>query len=216
MPFMKHYHWAFALLFVAGCGDSAKDKPPDAGARMEQAAKQLGEAARSVDVQKMGDAMAKMGGALVEGSQVEPVDHRKLRELLPEALGTMKRRSSEGSRTNVMGIASSKAVAQYADGKGSTLEAEIIDAGSLTGVTAMAFAWVKVEIDKEGDAGYERTSTVGGRKMYERYSKADRTGELDILVASRFVVQLRGKNLDANAFRAAIAAFDLAKLETLK
>ena len=124
-----------------------------------------------IEVQKMGEAMTRMGEAVVGGSQIEPVDFRELKALLPESVAGMKRTSSEGSRHNVMGIASSKAMAVYEDGKGARLEVEFMDVGTLTGVTAMAFAWLNVEVDKEGDDGYERTQTIAGRKAYERYSK---------------------------------------------
>ena len=104
------------------------------------------------------------------------MDFRALKELLPESIAGMRRVSSEGSRTNVMGVASSKAEAVYEDGKGGRIAYEITDAGTLTGVAAMAFAWVNIEIDKEGDSGYERTTTVAGRKAYERYSTGDAHG----------------------------------------
>jgi len=212
---MRPLSWTLVLLALAGCEKEAPKKA-DAATRMEEASRQMGEAARKADVQKMGEAMGKMGEALVGGTQVEPVDFRELKALLPESVAGMKRVNSEGSRHNVMGIASSKALAAYEDGKGARLEVEIMDVGTLTGVTAMAFAWVNVEIDKEGDDGYERTHTIAGRKAYERYSKSARSGELDVLVASRFVVSVRGSGIAMEDFRRAIEAIDLAKLDALK
>ncbi len=151
----------------------------------------MGEAARQGDVHQAGEAIKQMGEALSGSIKVEPVDFRTLKELLPESIAGMRRVSSEGSRTNVMGVASSKAEAVYEDGKGGRIAYEITDAGTLTGVAAMAFAWVNIEIDKEGDSGYERTTTVAGRKAYERYSKATRTGELDVIVGGRFIVGIK-------------------------
>jgi hypothetical protein len=80
----------------------------------------------------------------------------------------------------------------------------------------MALAWVNVEIDKEGDSGYERTSTVGGRKAFEKYAKATRSGEYDVIVAGRFVVGMKASGVDLAAFRAIVAALDLDRLESLK
>jgi hypothetical protein len=207
--------WAVALLALSGCEKEAP-KPADAATRIEQASREMGDAARKADVQKMGEAMTRMGEAVVGGTQIEPVDFRELKALLPESVAGMKRTSSEGSRHNVMGIASSKAQAAYGDGKGARLDVEMMDVGTMTGVTAMAFAWLNVEIDREGDDGYERTNTLAGRKAYERYSKSARTGELDVLVAGRFVVSVRGNGLDMKSFRAAIEAIDFAKLDALK
>jgi hypothetical protein len=178
------------------------------------------EAQKAADVQKMGQAMGQAvvqaGSNLAAGSQVEPVDFRELKALLPESVAGLKRVNAEGSRTNVMGIGSSKAVARYEDGKGARIEIEILDIGTFTGVASLAFAWVHVEIDKEGDDGYERTATLGGRKAYERYSKSGRTGELDVIVAARFVVAVRGSGIDMKAFRQAVERLDLKKLEALK
>ena len=212
---MRPLAWIVVLAALCAC-EKEPPKKADAATRIEEASKQMGEAARNADMQKLGEAMGKMGEAVAGGTRVEPVDFRVLKDLLPEKLAGMKRVNSEGSKTNFMGLASSKASAIYGGDKGARLEVEILDVGTLTGVTAMAFAWVNVEIDKESDDGYERTSTLAGRKAYERYSKATRSGELDVLVAGRFVVTIRGSSLDAKSFREAIGAIDLAKLDALK
>ncbi len=207
---------AAAALTLAACGKEEPPKPVDPASKVEQAAKQLGDAARQGDVHQAGEAMKKMGTALSGSIKVEPVDFRTLKDLLPDAIAGHKRISSEGSRTNFMGIASSKAEATYEDGKGGRIVLEVTDVGSLSGMTAMAFAWVNVEIDKEGTSGYERTTTVNGRKAYERYDKALRKGELDVIVAGRFIVGAKATGVEMAVFKEAVAKLDLAKLEALR
>jgi hypothetical protein len=202
-------------LGACGKGEDAR-KTADAGTKVEEAARQMGEAARQGNVAQVGDAMKQMGEALSGSAKIEPVDFRALKELLPDKLAGMNRVSADGSRKNIMGVSSSKAEALYQDGKGGRIALEITDVGNLTGVTAMAFAWVSIDIDKEGDSGYERTTTVGGRKAYERYTKADRSGEFDVLVAGRFIVGAKAKGIDMKTFKEAVAKLDLAKLEALK
>jgi hypothetical protein len=197
---------ACAALALASCGKESPPKSVDPATKVEQAAKQIGEGARQGDIGQVGEGMKQMGQA----------DFRTLKEVLPESIAGMKRVSSEGSRTNVVGVASSKAEAVYEDGKGGRITCEITDVGSLSGVTAMAFAWVNVEIDKEGSSGYERTTTVAGRKTYERYGKAERAGELDVIVAGRFIVGIRASGVDMPVFKEAVAKLDLAKLEALR
>lgn len=216
MAMISRIALACAVVALAACGKEEPPKPVDPGARVEQAARQMGEAARQGDVAQAGEAMKQMGAALTGSMQVEPVDFRTLKEVLPESIAGMKRVSSEGSRTNVVGVASSKAEAVYEDGKGGRVAYEITDVGTLTGVTAMAFAWVNVEIDREGSSGYERTTTVSGRKAYERYDKASRTGELDVIVAGRFIVGIKASGVDMKVFQEAVAKLDLAKLEALR
>jgi hypothetical protein len=207
---------AAAALALAACGREEPAKPVDPGTKVEQAAKQLGEAARQGDVNQAGEAMKQMGQALSGSVKVEPTDFRTLKELLPESIAGMKRVSSEGSRTNVMGIASSKAEAAYEDGKGGRIVLDITDVGTLSGVTAMAFAWVNVEIDREGTSGYERTTTVNGSKAYERYDRPTRTGELDVIVAGRFIVGAKATGVEMAVFKEAVAKLDLGKLDALK
>ncbi len=173
-------------------------------------------AAKKGDLNAMGDATRKLGNALGGSASIEPVDYRELQALLPESVAGMKRTSAGGSRSNVVGITSSHAEGEYDDGKGGHLSVEIIDLGSLTGVTALAFAWVNVDIDKQGDKGYERTTMLGGRKAYERYSKAERAGELDVLVAGRFIATAKGTGIDMKTFKEGIAKIDLDRLEKLK
>jgi hypothetical protein len=205
-----------AALALAACGKEEPPRPVDPGTKVEQAARQLGEAARQGDVHQAGEAMKQMGEALSGSVKVEPVDFRQLRELLPESIAGLRRTATEGSRTNLVGIASSKVEAAYEDGKGGRIVLEITDVGTLTGVTAMAFAWVNVEIDREGDSGYERTTTVNGRKAYERYDRARRAGELDVVVAGRFIVGAKATGVDMKVFREAVAKLDLGRLEALK
>ena len=207
---------AAAALALAACGKEEPPKPVDPGTKVEQAAKQLGDTARQSDMQQAGEAMKQMGAALTGSMKVEPVDFRTLKEMLPESIAGMKRTAAEGSRTSVVGIASSKAEATYEDGKGGRIALEITDVGTLSGVTAMAFAWVNGEIDKEGTSGYERTTTVAGRKAYERYDAASRTGELDVIVAGRFIVGAKATGVEMKVFKEAVAKLDLEKLDALK
>jgi hypothetical protein len=204
---------AIACAVAFGCG---QDKPQDPGSKMERATKELGEAARSGNVAQMGSAVKEMGSALSEGTRVEPVDFRELAKALPESIGALKKVMHEGSRSTIVGVASSSAQAVYEDGKGGRLAVEISDVGSMSGIASLALAWVAIDIDKEGSNGYEKTSNVGGRKAYERYSKRERMGEYDVIVAGRFKVSAKSQGLDMSTFKSALARIDLDKLESLR
>lgn len=208
--------FACAALALAACAKEEPAKAVDPATRVGEAARQIGEAARQGDVGQVGEAVKQMGEALSGSVKVEPVDFRELKSLLPASIAGLKRTQAEGSRTSIVGIASSRAEARYEDGKGGRIDLEISDMGTLSGVTAMALAWVNVEIDKEGDNGYERTTTVGGRKAFERYDKATRAGSLDVAVAGRFIVGAKATGVDMKVFKEAVAKLDLAGLEALK
>jgi hypothetical protein len=204
---------ALACVVASGCG---QEKPQDPASKMERATREIGEAAKSGNMAQMGSAVKEMGSALGEGTRVEPVDFRELAKLLPESIGALKRVANEGSKRNVVGVASSRAQAIYENGKGGRLALEVTDVGSMTGLASMALAWVNVDIDKEGSDGYEKTTNVAGRKAYERYSKQGRSGELDVIVAGRFIVSAKAKGLDMDAFKAAVGKLDLDKLEAMR
>jgi hypothetical protein len=204
---------ALACAMAAGCG---QEKPQDPASKMERATREIGEAAKSGNMAQMGSAVKEMGSAFSEGTRVEPVDFRELAKLLPETIGALKKVANEGAKRNVVGVASSQAQATYENGKGGRLVLELTDAGSMTGLASMALAWVNVDIDKEGSDGYEKTTNVAGRKAYERYSKPRRTGELDVIVAGRFIVSAKATGLDMAAFKDAIGKLDLDKLEAMR
>lgn len=79
------------------------------------------------------------------------------------------------------------------------------DMGTLSGMAAMAtVGWALAEIDKETETGYERTSTYQGYKSHEEYNRSSKDGEVTVLVADRFVVEVRGNNLPMEAIMAAL------------
>jgi hypothetical protein len=147
---------------------------------------------------------------------VEPVDFRELKALLPETLVGLKRTKSEGEKSAALGIASSKAGAQYGEEAGKRLELEIVDMGTLKGVGALALDWLGVSIDRESDDGYERTSMFEGCRMHEEFSKSSGRGATTLIVADRFIVKAEGTGLSAEEMRRAVAAVDRKKLESMK
>lgn len=71
---------------AAGCGKDEPAKPADPGSKIGEAAQKMGSAVMAGDVGQVGEAMKQMGGALAGSVQVEPVDFRTLKDLLPESL----------------------------------------------------------------------------------------------------------------------------------
>jgi hypothetical protein len=81
---------------------------------------------------------------------------------------------------------------------------------------AMAAAGLAmVEIDREDDRGYERTTKLNGYKAFEKWNVRNEHAEFKILVADRFYVELDGMKLPMDVVKAAGAALDLGKLASL-
>lgn len=209
-----------SLVLTTACKSKEEKAAEEAAKQMEAASKQMQEAAKS-GTASMGDAMAAMGaavsGAANAGKKVETVDYQELKALLPESLPGMKRTDATGEKTSAMGMQVSQAEGQYSSDQGASTSIKITDIGSMTGLAGMAaYAWARVDIDREGDNGYEKTSTFNGYKSHEKYNRANKSGELSVLVADRFVVAVDGNNVDMDAIKSALGKVDLGKLNSMK
>ena len=224
----------FCVTQLAACGKSKEQEAAEAAAaKMAEAAKKMEEIAKArksdapqtpQEAMKQGaDAMAAasaMIGAMAGGDgkgAVEPVDFRELKAILPESIAGMKRGEESGERAAMGGMKVSHAQARYSDGGTTRLRVKITDTGSLSGFAGMAgAAWAMVDIDRETDRGYEKTSTVDGRKMHEKWNTKDKRGEVDVIVASRFIVEVRGTGIEMKDLKESLKVIDFKKLEALK
>ena len=207
-------------IIAFGCGKTTEQKTvEDAAKRMEDAGKKMEEAMKQGG-EGMGEAMKKMGEAFgaATGKKVDPVDFRSLKALLPESLPGMKRTKAEGEKAAAMGIHVSKAEGNYRSENGeSDIEITISDMGTLTGLTAMAaYGWSMTEMDRESDNGYEKTTTIGGHKAHEKFDKEGQRGEIDVLVANRFIVEMKGNGIPMDTLKGALSKVDLGKLDAMK
>ncbi len=160
-----------------------------------------------------GAAAAATAGAKAE----EPVDFRALKELLPEDLSGMKRTSAEGEKAGAMGFIASHAEGRYESEAGGRITVKITDVGAVAGMAALAaYGWAMAEIDRETETGYERTMTIKGHRGHERYDRESKSGEVSLLVANRFVVEVDGYDVTMEALKDALDQVDLGKLEGMK
>ena len=199
----------FAFLYL-GCGGSSNN-----GDTAGQAATEDTGGAAS-EPKNMEEAMNEVQKALQgDGEKKEVVDFRALKELLPEKVAGMERTAHSGEKAGAMGFNMSTASAEYRDGD-KELELAIVDfAGVATAMMGIA-AWASVEIDREDENGYERTTTVEGYKAFEKYSNKNKSGELSLLVADRFIITLKGRNMDEKSFKSAIDELNLKQLAKME
>jgi hypothetical protein len=205
---------------TTACKSPEQKAAEETAKNLEQANKQMAEAAKNGGA-NLGDAMAAMGaavgGAANAGKKVETVDFKELKALLPESLPGMKRTDATGEKTAAMGMQLSNAEGRYSADNGASMTIKITDIGSMTGLAGMtAYAWARVDVDREGDNGYEKTSTISGYKSHEKYDKSSKSGELSVLVGDRFVVEVDGNDVDMDAIKSALGKVDLGKLNSMK
>jgi len=224
---MKKTFWLLllsaALLICSGCGLFKQEKSEQE--QREEAAKDVSEKLEEAqqDLQndpagsfkKMGEAMEQLGQKMNEGAKVEPVDFKELKALLPASLSGMERGEASGEKTSAMGMKVSRAEADYSGGDGG-IHIALQDMGTLSGMAAMAFSWAFTDLEKDTGHGFERTTTYRGHRAFEKYDENDREGEISVLVAKRFLVEVRGHGVAMEDLRAALGAVDVGQLAGMK
>lgn len=133
-----------------------------------------------------------------ENLKTEPnavVDFRVLKDALPDQVAGMKRVTHEGQKTGLAGFSVSTAEATYEDGE-KHLTITLLDTGGLGSILSGIASWSQLEVDKEDENGYERTTLIDGRKVYEKYMKTTKEGTVAMIAADRFVVTISGQQVE--------------------
>lgn len=167
--------------------------------KLEQAAKQMEASAKNMEVAATTGAASAVAPAALQG-------------LLPENIGGYHRTSIEGASMGAAGIGGSHAEARYEAGDKS-FQLSITDMAAAGALAAMGAA-MNVQSNKETGDGYERTNTIDGRLVNEKWNK-DGNGEFGMLVKNRFMVQAEGRVASIDELKGAVAAVGLGKLEAM-
>ena len=208
---MRHLPLLAALALVAaplaGCGGSDDDY----GGEVED----TGEPGLFGRAQEMAAAVEEMEEKANQ-APAEPVDFRRLRDLLPESLsGGLERTNIEGAKQGSMGFSVSEASADYGAGD-STVSVKITDMGAVPAMGMMGAAWTMTDVDRETATGYEKTVRLGESKGYRKYDTDSRRGEFSLVVADRFLVNVTGRGVDDDDLEAALRTVDLSALAAMR
>ena len=206
--FMLSLVLASAML-LSSCGGKQEEKE---GAEQEGAEQEADKSAVDA-LEAFADKAKEMGSR----EAVDPIDFRKLKELMPEKIAGRSRTEATGEKSGAMGFTVSTASAKYKGEGEENLNIEIVDTGGIAGVSTMALAgWSMAEIDKETTTGHEKTTKIEGYKAFEKYDNEGKSGEVNVLVADRFVVNVQGDHITVDQLKNALKDLDLAKLGKLK
>lgn len=185
------------------------------GERMEAAAEEHAAAAESADPKERTEAVSAMMGAMMGGSKdgkpVESLAPGKLKALLPETLGDLKRQSVSARREGSMGMQISQASATYAgaDGK-ARISIDLSDMAAMSGMMAMASAFGGAsESETVTENGYEKSYVRNGQRIREQWDSRMSRGEYSVMVADRFQVEVEGEAESIDQLKDIAAAIDL-------
>lgn len=163
-------------------------------------------------LQKIGEEAEKMSK---EGPK-ETVDPKLLKALLPEDADGLKRKEASSEKSAAMGFGISTAKASYRDDNGQDIDVNISDVAGM-GVALMGMAaWSMATIDKETETGYEKTTEYKGHKAFEKYNTDSKNGEISVIVANRYIVQVSGNGVGIDKIKSVLDDIDLDKLADTK
>jgi hypothetical protein len=185
--------------------------------RLEQAGRQLEKAEKEGKLedpsQAVGQVLGAMSGAEA-GTTIEALPVDTLKSFVPESLAGLPRQSISAERNGAMGIQVANARARYGE-SGNGLNLEITDTGGAAGFMALA-GWANFEKSSEEGSRTERVGREGDRIVKEVWDSDAKSGEYTVIVASRFIVEVKGSAGSPADLKAAANSVDIARLESLK
>jgi hypothetical protein len=160
--------------------------------------------------------MAKEAEKMSKEGPKETIDPKLLKALLPEDADGLKRKEASSEKTAAMGFGVSTAKASYSDDGAQDINVEIVDVAGM-GVALMGMAaWSMASIDKETETGYEKTTEYEGHKAFEKYNTQNKDGEISVIVANRYIVNVSGNGVSIDKIKSVLGDIDLDKLADLK
>ncbi|GAB3917601.1 transposase [Larkinella terrae] len=198
-----------AAMLLMSCG----------GNKEEEKTEESGDDGTSISATESVKALKKMAEQAEDMSKngpVETVDFRKLKEMLPADADGLARKEATGEKNGMAGFNISTAKGDYRNEDGSqSIEIDIVDAGGTGALMGLA-AWSIIEVDKETENGYEKTTKFGDYKSYEKYDNGNKSGEIAVLIKNRFIVTAKGNGVEMDKIKATLEKIDLDKLAELK
>jgi hypothetical protein len=214
------------LMLAAACGKSEEQKAAEKAAEetreaaeaLQKAAESAGSAGAAQGLQEFAKAMEGMAGAMSgttpDGKPVEPVSFQALQTALPELSG-WERSTPTGERMTAP-IAFSEAETHYTMGE-TNVSVKIVDSAFSQMLVAPWAMFLTAGYERESSEGYEKSVNVGGNPGFERWNKDSRTGELNLVVAKRYLVTVEGDNInDTKVLHEFASKIDAGKLGALK
>ncbi len=170
----------------------------------------------SVDLGQLaaaGKAVEAASKQIESGEGPPATDPDILKTFLPATIGGFTRTEVSSSTGGVGGISGSGAEGRYTRGD-AQITVEVLDLGAAGALAGMAGAF-NVKSSKETANGYEKVGKMDGRLTQEQYDKATRHGEYSVLVADRFMIQVKGDGVGMGELKAAVTAVGASRLEAL-
>ena len=193
----------------------------NAGRQIEQHQQATGNSGGAPDAADTQQAMGAAGGLLSAlGHSLggehrhDPVDFHILQSLLPASLSGLQRGTPKGEANAALGLKTTSAEVDFAGNGNARVNVSIKDASAISGLAGLA-EMAQTQTSEQGGS-YEKSETLSGQNVHEKWDASSRHGELSLIVAKRFGVDVTGDNVDMDVLKRALAQIDLGKLSSMK
>jgi hypothetical protein len=216
----RHVSAAIAIsMLMSACGGTTDDAAKQLQKAAEEIQKSVGSASsRGVQgVSKGLEDLARGMSSMANDPNAKPVDPMTidgLKTALPDLSGWEKGKPTGERMSSPVNYAEAKVTFTRGD---STLDVKIVDSAMNQLLIAPFSMFLAVGYEKETDQGYEKGVKVGEYPGWERWDGEDKEGELNAIVAKRFIVQIEGRNIEnTKILHSTMESINLKKLAEAK
>jgi hypothetical protein len=212
-PFVAVTSAVLVCMSFAACGKAPEEK------RAEEVKKGADQVQQSANAMAKGLAdMAKglqgMAGGDPNQKSVDPVSFRELQTAFGDLSGWEKGKLTGERMTSPVNFSVARVTYKKGD---SRIDQEISDSAFNQLMLVPFSMFLTSGYEKETEDGYEKSTKVGDYPGWEKWNKTGKSGELNAIVNKRFIVQVRGHDIDdPKVLHAAMASVDLKKLASWK
>jgi hypothetical protein len=202
------------LLFVSACGGSSEKPAPPAPAAAPSPPAQSPTPDTNGAKPPAEAAKPPAARATAPPALATPVDFETLKTLLP-ALDGWNRAITTGEMI-ALPTPHTNAYARYTKDT-STIHLEIGDSALSPVLLAPASMFTAPGFEERTDSGYRKAVTIRGFPACEEWNKNVKTADLTVIVANRFVVHAKGREMTSlDPVRAVVQAINFQVLAKLK
>lgn len=192
------------LVFSFSCKKAQKEGVSQAGKTDLQAEEKVSE--------KSAEAAEESQKATESKKEVEVINFNVLKEWLPEVPGWTKQ-NTRGYQTSYGDFSISIAETTYVKGE-TEIEAVLMDTIGRPEAMGSFKMMSEMKISAQDDNHYVKTYNLEGYPAVEEYNLKDKEGSLQVLLGDRFLVTLRGDNIEnTEVLKSFFKNFDLKKMK---
>ena len=216
----RHVSAAIAIsILVSGCGGTTDDAAKQIQKAADEIQKSVGSgSARGLQgVSKGLEDLAKGMSAMANDPNAKPVDPMTidaLKTALPDLSGWEKGKPTGERMSSPVNYAEAKVTFTKGD---SAVDVKIVDSAMNQLLIAPFSMFLAVGYEKETDHGYEKGVKLGDYPGWERWDGEGKEGELNAIVAKRFIVQIEGRHIEnTKVLHSTMESINLKKLAESK